>query len=453
MRVFPAGRMCSLRGVLMMWLLPVFVLVGAVSAGASYLSYNRMVSTFMDDQMVQLAESLAVQGSMPALMPVSHEQVNDWGTYAVQVFDAERRLRSASWPELKVGFVEGQGFHDVRAAGADWRVYVAGGANTQQVQVVQSGAFREHLAAGRALGVAAPVLALLVLSGAVLWLVVGMVSSAVGDIARQTSGQDEHTIAELPLTHVPREIVPLVASFNSLLGRLRNAFTTQRRFVQDAAHELRTPITAIGLQLETLRADVCCGNTRERFTQLELGVQRAQRLVDQLLRLSRQEAAPGDAALAEVDVAGVLRESVNALIVLAEQRRIDLGVLPGAEGPLALRCAAGDLRSVLDNLIENALHHTPEGGVVDVQLTHVGNRLAIEVIDSGPGIPPELAERVFDRFFRVPGNGTRGSGLGLAIARSAAERCGMRITLRNRTDASGLIARVEQCDAKQLTLA
>ena len=337
MRVFPAGRMCSLRGVLMMWLLPVFLLVGAVAAIATYTTYNRMVGSFMDDQMVQLAESLAGQGAMPALAPVSHQQVNDMGTYAVQVFDAEQRLRTASWQGLKVGFVSGQGFHTVRADGGDWRVYVASGPDAQHVQVVQSGLFRERLAAGRALGVTAPVLALLLLSGAVLWFVVGMVSRAVGDIARQTSGQDEHTIAELPLAHVPREIVPLVSSFNSLLGRLRNAFTTQRRFVQDAAHELRTPITAIGLQLETLRADVCCGDTRERFTQLELGVQRAQRLVDQLLRLSRQEVTPGEAAPAEVDVSAVLRESVNALIVLAEQRRIDLGLLPGAEGPLTLR--------------------------------------------------------------------------------------------------------------------
>lgn len=444
MRVFPAGRMCSLRGVLMMWLLPVFLVVGAVSAFVSYLSYTHTVATFMDDQMSLLAQSVAAQSGTPVLPPVGPEQVKDWGAYVVQVFDAQGGLQVTSLPGSGIGFIGNAGFHDVHGAAGDWRVYVAAGSGSQHVQVAQSGIFRTKLAAGRALGVFAPVLVLLLLSGAILWFVVEMVSRAVGDIARQTSQQDEHSIAELPLSQVPREIAPLVVSFNSLLSRLRDAFSTQRRFVQDAAHELRTPITAVGLQLETLRADVCCGDTLERYTQLELGVQRAQRLVDQLLRLSRQESAPGEAAPAEIDVATVLRESVNALIVLAEQRRIDLGVLPGAKGAVPLRCAVGDLRSVLDNLIENALHHTPEGGVVDVRMTHEGHRLVIEVIDSGPGIPPELAERVFDRFFRVPGNGTRGNGLGLAIARTAAERCGMRITLRNRTDGSGLIARVEQ---------
>ncbi len=445
-RVFPAGRLCSLRGVLMMWLLPVFLLVGTVSAVGAYWSYTSMVGTFMDDQMTLLAESLAAQNEPPSLPTLGRKQVHEWGSYAVQVFGKGGGLQMASWPELRVGYIDTPGFHDVQVDGDKWRVYVADAQGTpQHVQVVQSGSFRAHLAAARALGVIAPVLVLLLLSALILWAVVEVISRAIADIARQAAAQDEHSIAELPLTHVPREISPLIVSFNSLLARLRDAFTTQRRFVQDAAHELRTPIAAIGLQLETLRGDVCCGETQERFKQLEAGIQRSQRLVDQLLRLSRQEAASGDAAPTDVDVNAVLRDSINGLIVLADQRRIDLGLLPGSQAAAPLRCPAADLRSVLDNLIENALRYTPEGGVVDVRLANEAGKLVVEVIDSGPGIPPELAERVFDRFFRVPGTGARGSGLGLAIARSAAQRCGLRITLRNRDDASGLVARVETC--------
>lgn len=442
--VFPAGRLCSLRGVLMMWLLPVFGLVGAVSAVASYWTYNSMVSTFMDDQMRLVGDSLAVQ-EHPAMPPsTSLDNVRKWGSYAVQMFGKGGALESTSCAEVAVGPLPAPGFHDVHEGGERWRVYVAaGGPSQRQVQVVQSGSFRDHLAAGRALGVIAPVLVLLLLSGLILWAVVRVISRAIGDIAQQAAQQDEHSITELPLAHVPREIAPLIVSFNSLLGRLRDAFTTQRRFVQDAAHELRTPIAAIGLQLETLRGDVCCGETQQRFTQLELGIQRAQRLVDQLLRLSRQEATTGDAAPTDVDVQAVLRESINELIVLADQRRIDLGLLPTTVTHAPLRCPAADLRSVLDNLIENALRYTPEGGVVDVRLAQEGGKLVVEVIDSGPGIPQELLDRVFDRFFRVPGTGARGSGLGLAIARSAAQRCGMRISLRNREDAQGLVARIE----------
>jgi two-component system OmpR family sensor kinase len=173
-------------------------------------------------------------------------------------------------------------------------------------------------------------------------------------------------------------------------------------------------------------------------------VRRAQRLVEQLLRLSRQEAAGADGA-AIVDLQAQLRESMNTLIGLADQRHIDLGFVgpAPASGPLTLHCAPGDLRSVLDNLIENALRYTPQGGVVDVRLLHEQGRVALEVVDTGPGIPPELMPRVFDRFFRVPGTNAEGSGLGLSIAQAAAQRCGLALTLRNRADRSGLVARLE----------
>ncbi|MGZ5272356.1 MAG: sensor histidine kinase, partial [Ramlibacter sp.] len=150
-----------------------------------------------------------------------------------------------------------------------------------------------------------------------------------------------------------------------------------------------------------------------------------------------------------VDLQAQVHQSVDGLIALADQRHIDLGVVIGAsiaKAPM-LRCAAVDLRSALDNLIENALRYTPEGGVVDVRLAGGPAGPVIEVVDTGPGIPPEQLTRVFDRFFRVPGTSARGSGLGLSIARSAAQRCGLRIVLRNRSDRSGLVARLEPVGA------
>ncbi len=445
--VFPAGRLCSLRRALLLWLLPVFLLVGAASAGFAYWSYNRMVNTFMDDQMQLLGDSIVTQGQDVMLPPLTGERVHKWGSYVVQVFDAAGQVRFNSWPDMPAQLQSGAGFHSVRADGTPWRVYTTGmneANGPRRVQVLQSGDFRRHLAAER-VGVAIlPVLVLLPLSAFILWCVAAMMSRAIADIARQTSAQDEHSITELPLDRVPSEIAPLVHSFNSLLTRLRDAFATQRRFVQDAAHELRTPITAVSLQLENLRGDFAAGAPAQRFAQLEAGVLRAQRLVDQLLRLSRQESAP-ESTRSPVNVHQVLHESITTLITLADQRGIDLGLeTSGVPVESAmLSCSSADLRSVVDNMIENALRYSPEGAVVDVRVLSQQGKLAIEVADTGPGIPPELLSRVFDRFFRVPGSDTRGSGLGLAIAQSAAQRCGMCITLRNRDDRSGLIARVE----------
>jgi two-component system, OmpR family, sensor kinase len=450
--VFPAGPLCSLRRALMLWLLPVFLLVGAAAAGFAWWSYNHMVSTFMDNQMSLLADSIARQDEdtmvRQAQTPTTSD-VHEWGTYVVQVFDADGRARASTWPRVQVPLQSESGFHDVRQDKERWRVYVSPPGDRQgqpRVQVLQSASFRAHLAAGRAGAALAPVLILLPLSMLILWGVAAAMSRALGDVARQVAQQDEHSLTELSLARVPQEISPLVMAFNSLLSRLRAAFAAQRRFVQDAAHELRTPIAAIGLQLENLRGDLGHGAAGERFSQLEAGVQRAQRMVDQLLKLSRQETAAAQEPPSAVDLRAQVHDSINALIALADQRRIDLGLLPVSDdvpANLALRCASSDLRSVLDNLLENALRYTPEGGVVDVRLALEDGQPVIEVIDSGPGIPNEELGRVFDRFYRVPGTGARGSGLGLSIAQSAAQRCGLRITLANRTDGvSGLVARV-----------
>jgi two-component system OmpR family sensor kinase len=444
--VFPAGPLCSLRRALLLWLVPVFLLVGAISAAFSYWSYSRMVSTFMDDQMEQLAHAVAANEDHLAPPGTTAERVHKWGAYVTLIFDGKGQVVTTSWPQLKGERIAEPGFRDQQIEGRNFRVYVVPPAQPggHTVQVYQSGTFRAHLAAERAGAALAPVLILLPLSMGVLWLLARAISRAFQEIAQEASQQDEHSIADLSLNRVPREITPLIVSFNSLLRRLRDAFGAQRRFVQDAAHELRTPIAAIGLQLENLRGDLPEGPAQQRFAQLEAGVRRAQRLVDQLLRLSRQEAATGE-GLGTLDLQAQLHESMNTLIALADQRNIDLGLVGPSEpvAPLALRCASGDLRSLLDNLIENALRYTPEGGVVDVRLLNEHGRPAVEVVDTGPGIPPDLLPRVFDRFFRVPGTGPGGSGLGLSIAQAAAKRCGLQLTLRNRDDRSGLIARIE----------
>ncbi len=447
-RILSGGPMCSLRRTLLFWLVPLFLLVGIASACFSYWSYGRMVGEFMDDQMQQLGDSISVH-DQHILPPVpSLKRVEGWGTYVTQVYSPDGRLQLTSWPQLAANQIQAPGFHDLRIDGARWRVYASapGGSAGYRVQVFQSGTFRSHLAAERSAAAILPVLILLPLAILILWGVAHGISREIKDIGRRAALQDENSITELPLTRVPAEIAPLVTSFNSLLTRLRDAFANQRRFVQDAAHELRTPITAVALQLENVRNDLPAGACRQTFAQLEAGVGRAQRLVDQLLKLSRQEHTPQDAATV-IELPALLRESINALIALADQRNIDLGLVAepqtAGNGAVSLRCAAADLRSVLDNLIENALRYTPEGGVVDVRVSGKPGEPVVEVIDTGPGIPPDQLGRVFDRFFRVPGSGARGSGLGLSIAQSAAQRCGLRVSLRNRDDRSGLIARVQ----------
>ncbi|HEY8050295.1 MAG TPA: ATP-binding protein [Ramlibacter sp.] len=448
-RVFPHGRMCSLRRALLLWLVPLFLLVGVASAAFSYFSHGRMVSEFMDTQMEELAISLAGHGGSLMPPPLSQERVEKWGMYVVQVWDAHGKLLNTSWPQLAAPLRPATGFSDVTLAGQDWRIYTSEATPAgERVQVIQSGKFRNQLAAEQAIASAVPVLILLPLAIFVLWGVARAVSIAVQDIGKRAESQDFTNIQELPLDRVPLEIRPLVTSFNGLLTRLRDAFDTKRRFVQDAAHELRTPLTALSLQLENLRSELPGESCQQSFAQLEAGVQRASRLVDQLLKMTRQQSTDTGEPRIAVDLQAQVRESIGALIALADQRRIDLGVAGDVDvAPVLVTCTPGDIRSVIDNLIENALRYTPEGGVVDVRVGSAKGKPFVEVVDTGPGIPPELIERVFDRFYRVPGSSARGSGLGLAIAKSAAERCGLRVVLSNRRDRSGLVARVEATGA------
>ncbi|HKB53224.1 MAG TPA: ATP-binding protein, partial [Ramlibacter sp.] len=356
--------------------------------------------------------------------------------------------------QVQAGLQPQPGFADVQAGGVGWRVYsTAPAADGRRVQVLQSSRFRRHQASERAIAAVAPVLILLPLAILVLWGVARAMSRAVQDIGRRAALQDLHTIAELPLERVPEEIQPLVISFNGLLMRLRDAFAEQRRFVQDAAHELRTPITALALQMENVRGDLPAGACAQSFGQLEAGLKRAQRLVEQLLKLSRQQ-GPIVEAPAMLDLRAQLHESIASLIALADLRQIDLGMVDRTEGSPApvWRCVAADLRSVFDNLIENALRYTPPGGVVDVRLLREREHVVVEVVDTGPGIAADLLERVFHRFYRVPGGDDRGSGLGLAIARAAAQRCGLQVRLFNRTDRSGLVARIEPQTAPAASL-
>lgn len=446
MHILSAGPMCSLRRALLFWLVPLFLLVGAASAAFSYWTYTRMVASFMDEQMQQLGDSIAAQDERVALPPVAPERVHKWGTYVAQVWNDSGRLEGTSVPSLAVPLQRSAGFHDVTVEDREWRVYTSEPSGSgRRAQVIQSDVFRQHLAVERAGAALAPVMILLPLAILILWGVAATLSREVQAIGRQAAQQDENSISELSMNRVPHEIVPLVESFNSLLARLRDAFAQQRRFVQDAAHELRTPITAVALQLENVRRELPSDACQESFAQLQAGVSRAQRLVDQLLKLSRNESRAALEPVVQVDLQAQVHQSIDGLIALADQRHIDLGMVVQEPVPAAmvLRCASGDLRSVLDNLVENALRYTPEGGVVDVRLSAGPHGPVVEVVDTGPGIPPDQLHRVFDRFFRVPGNGTRGSGLGLSIAQHAAQRCGLKIVLRNREDRSGLVARVE----------
>lgn len=433
-------RKDSLRKQLMTWLLPLYVVGAIVAATVTYYMYGNMVSFFMDNQLRLFADSHATaSGSAPALRPLTHRNVVEKGDMFVQIWDRSHRLVATSWPELNLQRQPSQGFHDVTIGNSRWRVFTLQSPD-RTVQSAQSLQFRRHLVKSQAFQVALPVLLMIPISGCFLWFGMRPAVRRLELISRAAAQQDEHRLTELPAEHAPCEIRPLVLAVNTLLARLRNAFMAQRRFVQDAAHELRTPITAMSLQLENLKSRMPDAAAAEQLTQLEAGLARTRRLVEQLLRLARQESPrPADPPVA-IQLDGLLKSSIVDFMALADKRSIDLGY--AADIDATVHVNEDELRSLIHNLLDNALRYTPTGGIVDVTLHRDTGVVTIEIADNGTGIPAELLPRVFDRFFRIEGAETEGSGLGLAIAKNAADRNRVGLELMNRVDGSGLIARM-----------
>lgn len=244
----------------------------------------------------------------------------------------------------------------------------------------------------------------------------------------------------LELRDMPAEIQPFVDAIEGLLGRTRELMRQQQRFVADAAHELRSPLTALALQARNLRHAKTLDEARLRLVPLEQGIERARRLSEQLLDLARIESA--DAPRESVDLVALGRELLAMHFPVAEQREIDLGMEAADLQPMAT--SAPLLRTVLGNAIDNALKYTPSGGEVTLRIAALGDGARCEIIDSGPGVAPSERAEAFKPFHRLAGQEVEGTGLGLAIAREAARRIGAHISLHDRADRrKGLVVRVD----------
>jgi two-component system, OmpR family, sensor kinase len=435
--------MKSLRKHLLVWLLPVFLAAAVIATVWTYYMFGNTASMFMDHQMRVLAESHAVETlGPPTLRPLTDRHV-EMGALIVQIWDGQGTLLASSYPPLAAPLQAADGFNDRKIDSQRWRIYTVHESG-RTVQSIQNLEFRAMVINKQAFQAGLPIALLMPISAWILWFGACRAMGKLDKLARAVSAQDENTITELPTKGIPSEISPFVIAVNRLLTRLRDAFASQRRFVQDAAHELRTPITAMTLQLENLKACPMDAETAAQVSQFEAGLKRTKRLIEQLLRLARQEAPQKADAASNVDLATFLQELISDLMPCADHRDIDVGL--SVDINATVRANPHELRSLLHNLLDNALRYTPEHGVVDVRLFADGGKVVVEIVDSGPGIPPDLLPRVFDRFFRIEGSDTEGSGLGLAIAKHAAERNRIDLHLDNRIERSGLVARVTFAD-------
>jgi len=446
--------MSSIRARLLAWLIGGVLFIGVAGGWIVYRNALAEADAFFDYHLRQTALVLRdepVEYSLAPRLPASDASYD----FVVQVWSLDGVRVYLSRPHSVLPEVTTLGFSTVSTQEGLWRVFGTQ-AQTKVIQVAQPMHVREQQAVDLALKTLRPFALLLPVLGFLIWLAVGSALQPLKRLTTLVKVRRVDALDPLPNERLPDEVTPLVSALNELLVRLDAALTRERAFMADAAHELRTPLTALHLQMGTLARATNEAERNDAMAKLSEGVQRAIRLVEQMLSFARQgpRTEPGRV---HVPLADIVREVVAELVPFADAKHIDLGI-----SNLESATVLGDLdalRTLTRNLVDNAVRYTPDGGRVDVfvenqapaapearaspeQAPTAAPQVLLRVVDNGPGIPPEEHTRVLDRFYRRPGTSPPGSGLGMAIVKAIADAHNAILKLDAGADGKGLAVSV-----------
>ncbi len=317
----------------------------------------------------------------------------------------------------------------------------AGGDQFVLVQVAETLEKRKTLATEIVKGVMVPQFVILPLAVLLVWLALARGIAPLNELQRRIRRRESSDLSPIDEREAPEEVSPLVRAINDLLARLDQSIATQKHFLADAAHQLKTPLAGLRTQAELAQREIDAGQRepqalKKSLQQIALSSQRAAHMVNQLLAMARAENNEHAAQRAPVNLARLATETVRDFVPRALERRIDLGYEgpeSGAPNHLMVHGHALLLRELIRNLVDNALQYTPAGGTVTVRIVEdpFGQVVVLQVEDSGPGIPAAERDQVFRPFYRVLGTDVEGSGLGLAIVREIAVQHAAGITLED----------------------
>lgn len=428
--------MSSLRKTIITRVIVLVAAIGLSGTATAFVLVTLEMNKFLDAQLQETAINLG-QTNRNSVIPLSETEDEDH--LVVWIWDRSGNLIHRSGPLAEIPWQPRAGLSDVAENGQEWRVYRLSDAN-HDIQIAQRWSARREIATHAATGAALPFLAAIPLA----WLVIAWsinrtlrgLHALATDIGRRSVDAQE----PLRPNGVPEEIVSLIKAIDELVERYRHALEAQRRFAADAAHELRTPLAAVQIQMENLLAADLTDVTRELADELGAGVRRTSRLANQLLEMARTEGA-ATRVRHQVDLAALVTSVLPDFVPLAEAKEIELAV--EASQTLWVESDPNALRKLVSILLENAIRYSASGGSVEIKLDVAGGTPRLEIVDVGPGIPDEVLPFIYDRFFRAAPQEIEGTGLGLAIAKKTAERNGLRLSHRNRTGRSGTIAMIE----------
>ncbi|HTT06388.1 MAG TPA: ATP-binding protein [Steroidobacteraceae bacterium] len=427
--------MKSIRRNLLIWLLSGIAAAAVSEDVGTYLAARRAFDAVMDARLQDIAAALSDK-ALGAGEPRTERGAGNPAGPVIQLWDQAGKLVQSSRPAVDVPFIATPGLVTIPWRGDRWRVFVRS-TRGYSIQVAESLSARDAASSRIALQIDEPLsITFLPALALLIWLVVGRNLRPLIDLARSLGRRAPSALQPLAEPQQILELHPIVESLNDLLSRIGRALEGERRFIDDAAHELQTPLTALRLQLQVFTRAQTQAQRTEALGRLERGIERATHVVSQLLTLARVEPEGSQAPLRMVALDEVVYEQVAEFTVIAQDRGVDLGT-SGIE-PATVPGNRESLAILLGNLIENAVRYTPRHGKVDVNLRHESSAAILEVIDSGPGIAPEERTRVFDRFYRGAGVEVGGSGLGLSIVKRIAGQHRARLSLADNPTGRGL---------------
>jgi two-component system OmpR family sensor kinase len=333
------------------------------------------------------------------------------------------------------------GLHLSTIGGQSVRAFLTTAPDNRRFAVTQRTALRDEIGADFAVRSLLPIAVLIPCLMLIIAIVIAGSLRPVVEMAREVDRRSADDLTPLPTQSLPSEIAPFIASINGQFERVKQMMVRERRFIAEAAHELRSPITAISLQVENVGKVELPAAARERVAILEQGVRRVRHLLDQLLSLARQDIMSA-AVVPVVDLAQIARDAMAGMLPVASRKDVDVGfaLLETAN----VQADPFELSTLVRNLIDNAIRFTPPGGRVDIDVHPAGELVVFQLADTGPGVSSQDIERLFEPFYRGVHPVEGGTGLGLAIVKRIVNNLGGSISLQNRAseDSTGLYVTV-----------
>lgn len=455
------GQFNSLFGEILDWMLAPLLFLWPISIIVTHNVADNIANEPYDRAMAESVRTLArlvvlddkaVRVDFPAPPRVLFRADRDDTVY-YQVADHQGEVVAGDWeipwvpPPIRLlpddvlyrdAVIQGE---EVRVAYQFMRAYPEPSSPLVLVQIAETRNKRAELASRVVTGVLLPQFAIIPLAVILVWVGLSRGISPLNRLQGVIRRRRPTDLAPISTAGVPEELRPLIVAFNDMMARLEENLQAQQRFIADAAHQMRTPLTGLRMQTELALNESDPEMLHEALTRIALSTHRASHLINQLLTLARAESSSEKIyAVDRVDLEMLVREVALDLYPRAQVKNIDLGV-EDTGWPLLIDGNPVLLREMIMNLMDNAIKYTPLGGRVTAR-TQATEFAILEVEDTGAGIPEEDRERVFERFYRVLGSGEDGSGLGLPIVREIAELHRATVTLKSSPTGTGTLAQV-----------